>query len=140
MKREEIKVYYADLEGQLYEMDPFPGHDTATFIRKSEADKVMDALEAKINELGEDYRKISAMYIAEQTKAAKYEQRIKELEALLHTDNTSDIAGLMTLDEAITHCEEKAALCDVACGLEHVQLANWLKELRAVRKKREALQ
>lgn len=81
MKREELKVYYADLEGQLYKSDPFPGHDTATFIRKSEADKVMDTLEAKLKELEEDYRKISEMYIAEQTKAAKYEQRIKELEA-----------------------------------------------------------
>lgn len=49
--REELKVYYADLEGQLYKSDPFPGHGTATFIRKSEADKVMDALEARIKEL-----------------------------------------------------------------------------------------
>lgn len=86
MKRNELKVYYADLEGRLYESDPFPGHDTATFIRKPEADKVMDTMEAKLKELEEDYRKISEMYIAEQTKAAKYEQRIKELEAALQKE------------------------------------------------------
>lgn len=38
----------------------------------------------------------------------------------------------MTLDEAIQHCEEKA-LCDDACGLEHKQLAEWLKELKGYR-------
>ena len=38
----------------------------------------------------------------------------------------------MTLNEAIQHCEEKA-LCGDACGLEHKQLAEWLKELRSYR-------
>ena len=38
----------------------------------------------------------------------------------------------MTLDEAIKHCEEKA-LCGDACGLEHKQLAEWLKELKGYR-------
>ena len=38
----------------------------------------------------------------------------------------------MTLDEAIQHCEEKA-LCGDACGLEHKQLAEWLKELKRYR-------
>ena len=45
----------------------------------------------------------------------------------------------MTIDEAIIHCEEVAirnlknennAKC-VQCGEEHVQLAKWLKELKA---------
>ena len=38
----------------------------------------------------------------------------------------------MTLDEAIQHCEEKAR-CGDACGLEHKQLAEWLKELKSYR-------
>ena len=38
----------------------------------------------------------------------------------------------MTLDEAIQHCEEKA-LCGDVCGLEHKQLAEWLKELKDYR-------
>ena len=38
----------------------------------------------------------------------------------------------MTLDEAIQHCEEKS-LCGDACGLEHKQLAEWLKELKGYR-------
>ena len=38
----------------------------------------------------------------------------------------------MTLDEAIQHCEERA-LCGDACGLEHKQLAEWLKELKGYR-------
>ena len=38
----------------------------------------------------------------------------------------------MTLDEAIQHCEEKA-LCGDICGLEHKQLAEWLKELKGYR-------
>ena len=40
----------------------------------------------------------------------------------------------MTLDEAIDHCEEVAQECENAeCGMEHEQLAEWLKELRAFR-------
>lgn len=38
----------------------------------------------------------------------------------------------MTLDEAIQHCEERA-LCGDICGLEHKQLAEWLKELKGYR-------
>lgn len=43
----------------------------------------------------------------------------------------------MTLDEAIQHCEEKA-LCGDACGLEHKQLAEWLKELKGYRMREES--
>lgn len=39
----------------------------------------------------------------------------------------------MTLDEAIEHCEEKSK-CGTACGMEHKQLAEWLKELKVFRK------
>ena len=42
----------------------------------------------------------------------------------------------MTLNEAIQHCEEKA-LCGDACGLEHKQLAEWLKELKSYRMREE---
>lgn len=38
----------------------------------------------------------------------------------------------MLLEEAIKHCEEKAK-CGDACGLEHKQLANWLRELMQLR-------
>ena len=34
----------------------------------------------------------------------------------------------MTLEEAIAHCEEM--VCESACGQEHKQLAEWLRELR----------
>lgn len=47
----------------------------------------------------------------------------------------------MTLDEAIKHCEEVAAECDLyeveieyKCGQEHRQLAEWLKELQELRR------
>ena len=43
----------------------------------------------------------------------------------------------MTLDEAIKHCEEKAneyGCCD-DCRIEHKQLADWLKELKALKEK-----
>lgn len=36
---------------------------------------------------------------------------------------------MMTLDEAILHCEEKAVGCN-KCAEEHKQLAEWLKELK----------
>lgn len=42
----------------------------------------------------------------------------------------------MTLDEAIQHCEEKAQ-CGTACGMEHKQLAEWLKELKTLREEYE---
>ena len=41
----------------------------------------------------------------------------------------------MTLEEAIKHCDEVSSnLCD-ACGAEHRQLAEWLRELVELRKK-----
>jgi hypothetical protein len=48
--------------------------------------------------------------------------------------------GRMTLDEAIKHCEDVAAKCFVErsarnhsgkCGFEHLELAAWLRELKA---------
>ena len=43
---------------------------------------------------------------------------------------------MMTLEEAIRHCEEVAERhCD-ECGDEHRQLAEWLRELQAYRKER----
>lgn len=42
---------------------------------------------------------------------------------------------MMTLDEAIKHCYEEASkipLCD--CSKEHIQLAQWLEELKTYRK------
>lgn len=44
----------------------------------------------------------------------------------------------MLLEEAIQHCEEKA-LCGNACGLEHKQLADWLRELIQLRYQNERL-
>lgn len=44
---------------------------------------------------------------------------------------------MMELKDAIKHCEEVAlsrAECNRECALEHVQLMQWLKELRALRK------
>lgn len=44
---------------------------------------------------------------------------------------------LMTLEEAIKHCEEIAEnRCD-ECGTEHRQLKEWLKELQAYRKEKQ---
>lgn len=43
----------------------------------------------------------------------------------------------MTLEEAIIHCREKALSCSdeqQECALEHVQLMDWLKELKCLRK------
>ena len=45
--------------------------------------------------------------------------------------NTDDF-GLMSLDDAISHCydvAENTATCE-ACRVEHLQLAAWLEELR----------
>ena len=40
---------------------------------------------------------------------------------------------VMTLEEAIKHCKEKA--CDnTQCAIEHRQLAEWLQELQQYRK------
>lgn len=37
---------------------------------------------------------------------------------------------MMTLQEAIRHCEETADSCTDECGAEHRQLAEWLQELQ----------
>ena len=40
----------------------------------------------------------------------------------------------MTLDEAINHCKEKAATCSIkGCVEDHLQLAQWLEELKTFR-------
>ena len=42
---------------------------------------------------------------------------------------------MMTIDEAIQHCEEKAQeLGCTECAQEHYQLAGWLRELKFRRK------
>lgn len=38
---------------------------------------------------------------------------------------------MMTLDEAIEHCQEK--IDNTQCGLEHLQLRDWLIELKKFR-------
>lgn len=38
---------------------------------------------------------------------------------------------MMTLDDAIQHCEEKSNCTE--CGMQHKQLAKWLKELKKLR-------
>lgn len=47
--------------------------------------------------------------------------------------NTDDF-GLMSLDDAISHCYDVAENADAdtrdACRIEHLQLAAWLEELR----------
>lgn len=41
---------------------------------------------------------------------------------------------MMTLDEAIKHATEISETCDnKECGLDHKQLAKWLKELKELR-------
>lgn len=40
---------------------------------------------------------------------------------------------MMTLDEAIKHCEEKSDCSE--CGREHELLASWLKELKKYKEK-----
>ena len=45
----------------------------------------------------------------------------------------------MTLDEAITHCEDIARSCDSQCGRDHMQLAEWLKELKTLRRERKEI-
>lgn len=40
---------------------------------------------------------------------------------------------VMTLDEAIAHCEEVAKSLCGECAKQHKQLAEWLKELKELR-------
>lgn len=40
----------------------------------------------------------------------------------------------MTINEAIEHCKDVALHCDnKECVYEHIQLMNWLKELKCLR-------
>lgn len=45
----------------------------------------------------------------------------------------------MLLEEAIKHCEDKAK-CGGSCGMEHKQLAEWLRELMQLRYNRAKAQ
>ena len=42
---------------------------------------------------------------------------------------------MITLDEAIKHCEEVANNKCSECGRQHKQLATWLKELKLYKEK-----
>lgn len=42
---------------------------------------------------------------------------------------------MISLDEAILHCQERAAADCSKCAREHLQLAEWLEELKSLRKK-----
>ena len=45
----------------------------------------------------------------------------------------------MTLEEAIQHCEEN--VCDNSlCSMEHKQLAEWLKELQALKRNNNSIE
>ena len=45
---------------------------------------------------------------------------------------------MMTIEEAIKHCEEN--VCDnTECSLEHKQLAEWLKELQELKSNNEEM-
>lgn len=40
----------------------------------------------------------------------------------------------MTIDEAIEHCKEQAKFCSIQeCSEEHLQLAEWLEELKKLK-------
>ena len=42
----------------------------------------------------------------------------------------------MTIDEAIQHCKEVSESClSNDCSVHHIQLMNWLKELKELRKR-----
>lgn len=43
----------------------------------------------------------------------------------------TELKSCMTLDEAIEHCKEKADC--TKCGMEYLQLAEWLIELKSRR-------
>lgn len=58
---------------------------------------------------------------------AKYYFRESEVEAVIEKK------AIMTLNEAIEHCEEKIDCTD--CGMQHKQLAEWLKELTVLRER-----
>ena len=89
--------------------------------------------------------------ISIEEKARRYDEAIKEASAAYEDEDMRLKATLesifpelkesenkgMTLNEAISHCEEVALSCAKSnrkCALEHVQLMQWLKELRALRK------
>lgn len=42
----------------------------------------------------------------------------------------NEVLKMMTLEEAIEHCEEVAKITCGECAKEHLQLAEWLRELK----------
>ena len=63
---------------------------------------------------------------------ASIRKRASELWSYHQTEEEAlEDTTTMTLDEAIEHCLEKADC--TSCGKEHLQLANWLKELSEVK-------
>lgn len=67
-------------------------------------------------------------YICEPVNCEDSRYYFRESEVDVVTDKKS-----MTLDEAIKHCEEKVDCTE--CGMQHKQLAEWLKELKVLRER-----
>lgn len=68
-----------------------------------------------------------------------YQERTKELQSLIDSlkqtksENECKIERLLTIDEAIEHATEVGNRDDSACCQQHMQLANWLKELKELK-------
>ena len=66
-------------------------------------------------------------YTCEPVKREDSRYYFRESEIDIVTNKNS----MMTLDEAIKHCEDKIDCTN--CGMQHKQLAKWLRELKAFR-------
>lgn len=70
-----------------------------------------------------------------------YQERTKELQTLIDSlkqtksENECKIERPLTIDEAIEHATEVGNRDDSACCQQHMQLANWLKELKETKDK-----
>ncbi len=71
-------------------------------------------------------------YTCEPVKREDSRYYFRESEVEIATEKK----GMMTLDEAIKHCEEKIDCTE--CGKQHKQLMEWLKELKALREESES--
>ena len=78
---------------------------------------------------------ICGMTLTEQNRSKSYKHRCKPCVAKLTAERRAKAkeSEVMSLDEAIKHCREIGKQCD-DCGREHLQLAEWLTELKKYRK------
>ena len=131
----EPKIYYgkAVIDGDADSINLSKAFDVSLDFITWKTDKIWTRQELLSLEVRDNEENNNESKFFDQMEAyASIRKRASELWSYHQTEEEAlEDTTTMTLDEAIEHCLEKSDC--TSCGKEHLQLANWLKELSEVK-------